>query len=684
LLSALALAGCGGAGGDPAVAPAAPASSPSPPASTPPAPTLQLSANPSSVAAGGSTQLSWQSTGANSCQASGGWSGAKALSGSETMSGVSAATTYTLACNGAGGSISQNVMISIAPPPSPPPPSTPPAISVSLTASPLQVAPGSTADLSWQSTNATSCTASGGWSGSQPTSGSAMTGPLNTDTTFNLDCSAAGATTQRATATVTVAASGSAISGHVDSAFINPAGQNRVYVFTGNVTPHDYNGTSGDPITAVDVTQDANACTFSYAVPSLAAGTYTLAFTNQAQLDTPGVKDSITFAAIAVVNLGAGAATQNLLPATVLRVGPGRPFASVGAASAVAQDGAVIEIDAGTYPDDIVVWRQNGITVRGVGGRAHIAGTKVIPYTPGNDLQNGKGLWVVDGNGMRIENIELSGAAVTDQNGAGIRNEASNLTVCNGYLHDNENGFLGGAYGTLKIEYSTFAYNGRGDGYTHNIYVDDGTNAGDHLVFQYNYSHHAKIGHLLKTRARENYVLYSNLTDGSDGTSSYTVDVPNGGLTFLVGNLLQQGPNTDNPVIVAYGEEGLSSGRTQEIYAANNTLVNDLGSGGFFSVATGAAVFRSINNLYVGGGTVATDKASQSQGDIVTSSPGFVNRAGFDYHLTASSPARDAGVAQGSAQGFSLVPQYQYVDPAQRQVRPVVGNPDVGAYEFSP
>ena len=81
---------------------------------------------------------------------------------------------------------------------------------------------------------------------------------------------------------------------------------------------------------------------------------------------------------------------------------------------------------------------------------------------------------------------------------------------------------------------------------------------------------------------------------------------------------------------------------------------------------------------------MATDKASQSQGDIVTSSPGFVNRAGFDYHLTASSPARDAGVAQGSAQGFSLVPQYQYVDPAQRQVRPVVGNPDVGAYEFSP
>jgi hypothetical protein len=680
LLIVLLLCGCGGGGNDPA-APASTTPSASTTTSTPPAPTLQLSANPSSVAAGGSAQLSWKSSGADSCEASGGWSGSKALSGTEAITGASAATSYMLACNGAGGSISQQVMISITPAQ---PPSPPPAISVSLTASPLQVPPGGTAELSWQSTNATGCTASGGWSGSQSTSGSASTGALNADTTFNLDCSAAGATTQRATATVTVAASGSAISGHVDSAFVDPAGLNRVYVFTGNVTPHDYNGTPGDPIAAVDVTQDANACTFSYAVPALAAGTYTLAFTNQAQLDTPGVKDAISFAAVAVVNLGAAAATQNLLPATVLRVGPGRPYTTVGAASAAAQDGAVIEIDAGTYPDDIVVWRQNRITVRGVGGRAHILGTKVIPYTSGNDLQNGKGLWVVDGSGMRIENIELSGAAVTDQNGAGIRNEAPNLTVCNGYLHDNENGFLGGAYGTLKIEYSTFAYNGRGDGYTHNVYVDDGTNPGDHLVFQYNYSHHAKIGHLLKTRARENYILYSNLTDTADGTSSYTVDVPNGGLTFLVGNLLQQGPNTDNPLIVAYGEEGLSAGRTQEIYASNNTLVNDLGSGGFFSVATGTAVFRSINNLYVGGGTVATDMKPQSQGDLVTSSPGFVNRTGFDYHLTASSPARDAGVAQASAEGFSLVPQYQYVDPAQRQVRPVVGAPDVGAYEFSP
>jgi hypothetical protein len=616
--------------------------------------------------------------------ASGGWTGAQTPSGTHAISGITTTTTYSLACTGSGGNVSGQVMITVTPAQGPPPPA---PIMVTLTASPTQIAPGGSADLSWQSTNATSCAATGGWTGSKPTSGTASVGPLNADATFNLDCSATGAATQRAMATVTLNApppGASAISGRIDSSFIDPAGQNRVYVFTGNVTPRDFNGTSGDPIAAVDVAQVANACTFSYATMALAAGTYTLAFTNQAQLDRPNAKDSIVFAAQAVVTVGASGVTQDLLPATVLRVGAGRQYAPVAAASAAATDGAVIEIDTGTYPDDIVVWRQNRITVRGIGGRAHIAGTAVIPFTSGNDRQNGKGLWVVTGTGVRLENLEFSGARVTDQNGAGIRNEGTNLTVCNGYLHDNENGFLGGAYGTLKIEYSTFAYNGRGDGFTHNVYVDDGTNAGDRLIFQHNYSHHAKIGHLLKTRARENYVLYSRLMDEADGTSSYTVDVPNGGLTFLIGNLLQQGPGTDNSLIIAYGEEGLKAGRTQEIYAVNNTLVNDLGSGAFFSVASGTTVFRSTNNLYVGGGTLASDKASQSQGDVVTNSPGLVDRAGFDYHLTAGSPARDVGVAPGSAQGITLVPQYQYVHPAQREVRPVVGAPDAGAYEFAP
>ncbi|MCL5775000.1 MAG: GBS Bsp-like repeat-containing protein, partial [Patescibacteria group bacterium] len=55
------------------------------------------------------------------------------------------------------------------------------------------------------SSNATSCTASGGWSGSKPTSGSQSYGTVNSTTTYNLSCTN-GTTSGSCSATVTVGA----------------------------------------------------------------------------------------------------------------------------------------------------------------------------------------------------------------------------------------------------------------------------------------------------------------------------------------------------------------------------------------------------------------------------------------------------------------------------------------------
>ena len=44
-----------------------------------------------------------------------------------------------------------------------------------------------------------------------------------------------------------------------------------------------------------------------------------------------------------------------------------------------------------------------------------------------------------------VDRIELSGAAVPDLNGAGIRQEGTDLTVTRSWFHDNENGILTGA-----------------------------------------------------------------------------------------------------------------------------------------------------------------------------------------------------------------------------------------------
>ena len=68
-----------------------------------PAPTATISANPTSVSSGGSSTLTWSSTNATSCTASGGWSGSKAVSGTQTLTNLTATATYSITCTGAGG-----------------------------------------------------------------------------------------------------------------------------------------------------------------------------------------------------------------------------------------------------------------------------------------------------------------------------------------------------------------------------------------------------------------------------------------------------------------------------------------------------------------------------------------------------------------------------------------------------
>jgi tetratricopeptide (TPR) repeat protein len=72
----------------------------------------------------------------------------------------------------------------------PAPPATPP--SITLQGTPLSVASGGTVTLAWSSKNATSCTASGGWSGSEPVSGTITSAALTAATTFTLSCTGPG------------------------------------------------------------------------------------------------------------------------------------------------------------------------------------------------------------------------------------------------------------------------------------------------------------------------------------------------------------------------------------------------------------------------------------------------------------------------------------------------------------
>jgi hypothetical protein len=160
-------------------------------------PVASLSAAATTVGSGATTTLTWSSTNATTCTASGGWTGALASSGTQATAALTTGTSYSLTCSGPGGtSMPATVTVVVVP-----------AAAVSLMANPQSVAAGGTSTLTWTSTNATSCSASGGWSGTQSTSGTQMTGALTTSTSYSLTCTGQGGASTPATVSVAVVAS---------------------------------------------------------------------------------------------------------------------------------------------------------------------------------------------------------------------------------------------------------------------------------------------------------------------------------------------------------------------------------------------------------------------------------------------------------------------------------------------
>jgi hypothetical protein len=66
-----------------------------------------------------------------------------------------------------------------------------PPPSVQLVAAPAVIDAGGTSTLTWSTVNASGCTASGAWTGPQPTGGSQEVGPLFATSTFHLTCTGA-------------------------------------------------------------------------------------------------------------------------------------------------------------------------------------------------------------------------------------------------------------------------------------------------------------------------------------------------------------------------------------------------------------------------------------------------------------------------------------------------------------
>jgi hypothetical protein len=279
-----------------------------------------------------------------------------------------------------------------------------------------------------------------------------------------------------------------------------------------------------------------------------------------------------------------------LLPTTSsIRVGWGRSIATIAEAARIAGDGALIEVDAGTYRGDVAVWTQRDLRIRAVGGRARLVANGVSA--------KGKAIWVVRSERMTIEGFDFEDAAVPDRNGAGIRFKRGHLLVRDCTFRDNQSGILAGndSAATLDVEDSEFVALHPEDGQNHHLYAG----AIGRLSVSGSYFHLGAIGHLLKSRAALNVIRYNRLTDET-GDASSELEFPNGGLAFVIGNIIQQSARSANPHLLAFGAEGYASA-VNELYLVNNTLVDDMPGGGIFiRVRSGAGRVQAINNLWVG------------------------------------------------------------------------------------
>ncbi|PUA79919.1 right-handed parallel beta-helix repeat-containing protein [Nocardioides currus] len=345
-------------------------------------------------------------------------------------------------------------------------------------------------------------------------------------------------------------------------------------------------------------------------------------------------------------------------------VGPTRALTAPSEAAAAANDGDTVLIDAATYRGDVATWTQKGLTLRGVGGRAHLE-------ADGQSAQ-GKAIWVIAGDDTTVDRIEFSGATVPDQNGAGIRQEGAGLTVTRSWFHHNQDGILTGenAASDIVIRRSRFFRNGAGDGYSHNLYVG----AVRSLTVTGSWLWGADVGHELKSRAARNTIVGNRISD-ADATASYSIDLPNGGRSLIAGNLIIQGAGSENPALVSYGAEGLTNG-SSELWVVNNTFVNRRTSGTFVTAADGTRAHLR-NNLLVGTGDLTDRPSTDAKANRRVDLTGFVDPERDDFRVRSDSPAVDRGAS---------VPrrwraEWEYVHPARQAPRTTNGRVDLGAYE---
>lgn len=299
----------------------------------------------------------------------------------------------------------------------------------------------------------------------------------------------------------------------------------------------------------------------------------------------------------------------------ILTVGTGMQYSRIADAVAATRDGDTVQVHAGTYYDDYPVVTHK-ITIQGVGGMAHLVATKPIP--------NGKAILLAQ-NDLTIDHLEFSGAKVSSLNGAGIRYEGGALTVTNSYFHDNQMNILGGAIpgGTVRIDHTEFGYTTPSATIlSHSLYIGHIAS----LTVTNSYFHDTSNGHHIKSRADVSTIENNRIVDAA-GTSSYSIDLPNGGDGVVRNNVIEQGAHQSNPAIIHFGGESAPYAGSS-LLVQGNTILNHATSSGtaVLNHATTVTAEVSGNKLWHVG-TLTSGPAHDGGGNVALSSEPSIDTA---------------------------------------------------------
>ncbi len=328
-------------------------------------------------------------------------------------------------------------------------------------------------------------------------------------------------------------------------------------------------------------------------------------------------------------------------------------------------NGDTVEVDANhevPYNEGNCQIINSDLKIIGVNGR---------PILDATGIAVARGIWETHGHDIVIDNFEFRNAnkftnLASAYNAAGVRirsgsgtPDGGDITLRHCYIHDNGDGVLadnaGPGFGHwfsanpfILFEYDDFYKNGDESGPSHNIYIGWGGNLT--FTLRYSKSRDAYLGHDVKTRARYNNILYNQITDNV-GATSYLLNFPLGGTTYVVGNLLYRVAVT-NPVangdLMLYRDVADNGVRdpvygpeNEDLHFLNNVIIDNSHSRSDSFVTLSCPMASTVNCPAPHGGSRLT-RAAEIKGNLFVGQPAHVtNQPGADAQFNVVLPYSD-------------------------------------------